>query len=218
MLKYSQIISYDTDKYPFNLVLAKSVFKVPKIDKLHLYWSEKNGGRENSYQDNLNLRSLMQRLPDESLFYRVYHKWVEKVLAPKYGFKIRYSAHPKMRVHLGKTGSVSEFHRDADVTKRDEQINCYLPFTDVFDTNTLWCETSYGLGDYQPLNLRYGEALIWDGGYLEHGTFKNKTDFTRVSCDFRFKFLVPELVKPPWSEILTARDAEKCLKEAMITL
>lgn len=206
MLKYSRVISYDTDKYPFNKVLSTYVFKVPHINKLHIYWSKQNGGRKNSYKDNIKLRKLMQKLPDNSLFYKFYHKWVAEVLAPKYGFKISYSAHPKMRVHLGKTGSVSDFHRDADVTKRDEQINCYLPFTDVFDTNTLWCETSYGLGDYKPLNLKYGEALIWDGGYLEHGTLNNETDFTRVSCDFRFKPFKPELIKYPWSKILVARN------------
>jgi ectoine hydroxylase-related dioxygenase (phytanoyl-CoA dioxygenase family) len=31
-------------------------------------------------------------------------------------------------------------------------------------------------------NLKYGEALIWDGGFLEHGTVRNQTDHTRVAA------------------------------------
>lgn len=212
MLKYSQVIAYDPDKYPFNKLLCAYVFKVPQLNKLHIYWSKKIGSAQISYQDNIKLRKLMQQLPNESVFYQVYHKWVAEVLAPKYGFKVSYSAHPKMRVHLAGTGSVSEFHRDANVTKREDQINCYLPFTDVFDTNTVWCEIDYGKRNYQPINLNYGEAFIWDGGYLKHGTVKNETDFTRISCDFRFKYLEPELVKPPWSDILLGRpDNLECL-------
>ncbi len=205
MLKYAQVVSFATDKYPFDKVLAAYVFKVPELDRLHVYLAKKTGRSQASYEDNLKLRRLMQNLPDDSLFYRVYHKWVKEVIAPKFGYRISYSAHPKMRVHLAGTGCVSEFHRDADVTGRPDQINCYLPFTDVSDTNTVWCESSYGLKDYRPLNLKYGEALIWDGGFLEHGTFPNETSRTRVSCDFRFSVENQERVREPWTEILAGR-------------
>jgi hypothetical protein len=50
----------------------------------------------------------MRQLSDDSLFYKLYHAWIARMVAPKYGLKISYSAHPKMRVHLAGTGSVSE--------------------------------------------------------------------------------------------------------------
>jgi len=206
MPKYSQVISYSTDIYPFSNFLAAAVFNVPTLDQLHLLYSAQAGSRSLCYEDNLKLRGLLQRLPDDSPFYAIYHKWIAELVAPHFGKRISYSAHPKMRVHLAGTGSVSEFHRDADVTGRPDQINCYLPFTDVFETNTVWCENSYGLKDYAPINLRYGEALVWDGGFLEHGTVRNETDRTRVSCDFRFSPSHPERVKEPWSQILAGRD------------
>lgn len=204
MIKNALIISYDTIQYPFDKVLA-SLFKVPELKRLHHYWQMKSAKPAVSYDDNLMLRNKMQQLKDDALFYKVYHRWIIKVVSPHYGGHVSYSAHPKMRVHLAGTGSVSDFHRDADVTGREQQINCYLPFTDVFDTNTLWVETDYGLKDYQPLNLKYGQAILWDGGYLSHGTVKNETGFTRVSCDFRFQPKNPDLVQPPWSEILSGR-------------
>ena len=205
MLKYAQIVSFSINQFPFDKVLAAGVFRVPKLDRLHVDWAEKTRNPEPAYADNLKLRGRMQNLSDDSAFYRIYHAWVASVIAPKFGKRISYSAHPKMRVHLAGTGSVSDFHRDADVTGRSDQINCYLPFTDVFESNTLWCESVYGSRDYQPINLKYGEALIWDGGLLEHGTFRNKTSQTRVSCDFRFSVQNPDLVREPWSKILSGR-------------
>lgn len=208
MLKYAQVISFPTDRYPFDKVLAEDVFKVPRLDCLHVYLAAQAGTNKASYADNLKLRRLMQTLADDSPFYKLYHKWIAELIAPKFGGRISYSAHPKMRVHLAGTGSVSEFHRDVDVTGRSTQINCYLPFTDVFDTNTLWCESAYGWEDYRPINLKYGEALIWDGGFLKHGTFRNATSRTRVSCDFRFSVKNRERVRQPWSDILLGRTEE----------
>jgi hypothetical protein len=205
MHEHAKVLSYDIKKYPFERILSAYVFKVPCLKNLHIYWSKQKGGGKNSYQDNLKLRKVMQRMKEDSPFYKLYHHWIANVLAPHYGYKVGYSAHPKMRVHLAGTGSVSDFHRDADVTRREEQINCFLPFTDVFDTNSLWCEVDYGSKIHEPVNLRYGEALIWDGGYLEHGTVRNETELTRVSCDFRFIYREPELVESPWSDILAGR-------------
>jgi hypothetical protein len=202
MLKYAQVISFATDRYPFDKFLAESIFKVPRLDYLHVSWAERTGRDKASYADNLELRKLMQDLPDDSPFYELYKKWIAEFIAPKFGKRISYSAHPKMRVHLARSGSVSDFHRDADVTGRADQINCYLPFTDVFDTNTLWSESARGLEDYSPLNLKYGEALIWNGGFLKHGTFRNGTNHTRVSCDFRFSVKNRHLVLEPWSNLL----------------
>jgi hypothetical protein len=208
MLKYAQVISFATEQYPFDKVLAATVFKVPRLDGLHVNWAAQSGKSKASYEDNLELRRLMQNLHDDSPFYKLYHKWIADNIAPRFGKRISYSAHPKMRVHLAGTGSVSEFHRDVDVTGRSDQINCYLPFTDVFDTNTLWCESAYGLEDYCPINLKYGQALVWDGGFLKHGTFRNETSHTRVSCDFRFSVRNQQRVVPPWSDILLGRMSE----------
>ena len=205
MRKEFIVISYDIREYPFQQILAKQVFKVPQLSQLHTVWKKQTNKTKLDYQDNLALRNVMQRLPDNSLFYKVYHRWIVKVLAPHYGNKISYSAHPKMRVHLAGTKSVSNFHIDSQVTKRLDQINCYLPFTNVFEGATLWCEVDYGTEKYEPLNLEYGQALLWDGGCLKHGTYANDTTNTRVSCDFRFSYKKPEIVTAPWNQILSSR-------------
>lgn len=205
MIRNAIVIEYDIHKYPFKRVLETQVYRIPDLAKMHRYWKLQKKVNSLDYQDNLRLRKLMQQLPDEVLFYQVYHRWVAQVIAPRFHQKISYTKHPKMRVHLAGTGAVSDFHRDAHITKRDEQINVYLPFTDVAGGATLWCESDYGNRQFEPLDLKYGQALLWDGGYLEHGTVENNTDHTRVSCDFRFHPLLPEQVEAPWKDILSGR-------------
>jgi hypothetical protein len=205
MEEHALVVDYDTDRFPFQRVLATEVFRTARLDQLHVAWRRAAGRDELTYADNLTLRRKMQRLPDDSTFYQLYHAWIATVVARQYGKKISYSAHPKMRVHLAGSGGVSEFHRDADVTGRSDQINCYLPFTDVHGTCSIWSETRYGAGDYESIDLRYGQALFWDGGLLLHGTYPNLTDVTRVSCDFRFHSLRPERVASPWCDVLAGR-------------
>lgn len=199
------LIDYDTRAFPFHALLAARVFHVRRLRQLHEVWRRQTGRAQLAYADNLKLRALLQRMPDDAPFYLLYHRWVRLVLAPLYGGHIRYSAHPKMRVHLAGTGCVSDFHCDAEVTGRDDQINCYLPFTDVYDGCTLWCQQDYGSDDLRPLNLRYGQALVWDGGRLRHGTLRNDTHSTRVSCDLRFSVPHPERGSSPWRDVLAQR-------------
>jgi len=69
--------------------------------------------------------------------------------------------------------------------KNYTDINFYLPFTDTYDTNTIWYETKENLGDYSPMCCNYGELVQWDGTNLSHGNKINITEDTRISIDFR---------------------------------
>lgn len=184
------ILPYDTRSFPFAGLLKRDVFGVRRLDLLHEYVRQRRralGADEAlTLQDNLTLRRLMQDLADDSPFYQLYRHFMYKVLAPAVGRPLSYSSHPKMRVHLPDTPSVSSFHSDVPVTGRIDQVNFWMPFTDVDDTAALWLESSYGRGDYAPVPLRYGEVLIFDGGYLSHGSVPNRTQTTRVSLDMRF--------------------------------
>jgi hypothetical protein len=188
-IKSARLLSYDAGRFPF-AAIAASVFKVRELSLLHEDWIlyNRRRGRQVTlgYADNLRLRSLLQGLKDDALFYRVYHRFVREVVASAFGRSISYSSHPKMRVHLAGTPTVSKWHRDADITGRHEQINVWVPFTNTYEGNSLWIESDYGRGDYMAVPVGYGQALIFDGGFLSHGTVANETDSTRVSLDFRF--------------------------------
>lgn len=184
------LLHYSTREWPFAALLTRDVFKVRQLHRLHAFVLEKKqrlGGKaELTYDDNLKMRQLMQNLPDECPFYRLYHAFMSKVLSPLAGCAISYSSHPKMRVHFAGTSSVSSFHDDVSITGRVDQINLWIPFTDVHGGSSMWIESDYGSGNYVPAIMRYGQALIFDGGYLRHGTHENTTGITRISMDLRF--------------------------------
>ena len=184
------LLPYDTGQFPFAEVLRRDVFRVSRLDLLHEYVRasrRRAGGRDRlTPQDNLMLRGLMQDLPDDSPFYQMYRAFMLHVLAARVGKPLSFSSHPKMRVHLAGTPTVSTFHHDITVTKRIDQVNFWMPFTDVDGTAALWLESDYGRGDFAPRPVRYGEVLIFDGGYLDHGTVANRSSTTRVSLDMRF--------------------------------
>ena len=211
MLRNAQILRYDLAAFPFPVVLECTVFKVQPLAELHQHWrrvkAKRQGTDELGYADNLALRKLMQDLPDDAPLYRLYHRFVRNVVGPVFGGRISYSSRPKMRIHLAGTASVSSWHRDVDVTHRPDQINVFLPFTPCFGGNALWCESGYGARDYCPIELMPGEAYLFDGGYLAHGTVANETEVTRCSLDFRFAVTRAGGVAAPWSRILSGRPA-----------
>lgn len=186
------VLSYDTTRFPFAAVLRRDVFRVQHLERLHQYAASAaraaGGSGQLRSRDNLQARSLMQQLPDDSALLRVYHAFVTSVLAPLVGARISYSNRPKMRVHFPGTGSVSTMHSDVPVTKRSDQVNFWLPFTDVDGSAALWLESDYGRADYAPVPLHYGQALIFDGGYVSHGSVRNVSDVTRISMDMRFAY------------------------------
>ncbi len=185
-------LGYDTERFPFAALLRRDVFGVRSLESLHTEVLAARARRgqhgELRTRDNLAARALVQRLPASAPFFQLYHEFMRLVLAPVAGRSLSYSNRPKVRVHFPGTASVSSFHADAPVTKRVDQINFWLPITDVHDSAALLLETDYGLQDYTPVPLRYGQALIFDGGYLGHGSVLNSTDVTRVSFDMRFGY------------------------------
>ena len=151
-------------------------------------------------------RQLLSDVKDEARFYTLYHAFVKGVISPHFGNKVTYSTHPRFRVHMPNTPSVSAWHRDVDVTGRFDQINAWVPFVDSFDTVTVWVETDYGKQDFAPIPVKYGQVLLFDGGCLWHGSVANETPVTRVSMDLRFAPMRTDLDNPDLG-ILAGRPA-----------
>ncbi|MBD8497324.1 streptomycin biosynthesis enzyme StrG [Paenibacillus arenosi] len=186
------ILRYDTDRFPFAKIISRDVYKVKQLDLLHEFVKSKRkllGMSDHLTQkDNLSAIALFQKSTKESPFYLFYHHFMQKVLSPLVGSSLSYSSLPNMRVHFPGTDSVSSFHHDIVATRRMDQMNCWMPFTDAEGTATLWLESDYGRGDYAPVPVQYGEALIFDGGYLGHGSVPNQSNGTRISLDMRFSY------------------------------
>lgn len=123
-------------------------------------------------------------------FQELYRSFIEDNIKPLYGEKIVYQKIPTFRIAFQNNIAVGEFHKDKayrniDWAEKVREDNFFLPFTDAFDTNTIWVETEEDKGDFYAMECKYGECIQWDGSNLTHGNKINETGKTRVSVDFR---------------------------------
>ena len=114
-----------------------------------------------------------------------YRSFVLELLGDMVSGISSYQSPPSFRFHYcGRSSSV--FHRDRDFGVEDGRINVWVPLTSVWGENSLWLESDIGAKNYKPIVLKLGQALMFDGVNLGHGSTINTTDSTRVSFDFRF--------------------------------
>jgi hypothetical protein len=113
--------------------------------------------------------------------------FMSEVLSPIVGRMRHHQQRPVFRVHLHGSLSISKFHRDREKGQSSSTLNLWLPLTAVWDSNSIWIESTEGANDHRAVSLRLGQALIFEGADLSHGSIPNTTGSTRVSCDIRFR-------------------------------
>jgi hypothetical protein len=174
-------IVYDTEKFPFKEVI-KEMLQVESLEKLHelehydVLEREKDQSTKwhRAYYDNFTEK-----------FYPLYVEFVNH-LKERFGYEeIIYQKIPTFRVHMVENLGVGEWHRDRTYNHGKTEVNFWLPFTDTYDTNTIWMESKEDLEDFMPYSVKYGEVLVFDGANLMHGNKINKTKDSRASIDFR---------------------------------
>ena len=177
--------TYNVNKFPFKEQL-QNIFDISNLSLL-----------------NENIKVLSREKDQSTKYHKLFYKWIRtpnamnlydkfihKNIRPLYDERIVYQAIPTFRVMYPDNIAVGEFHkdkwyRDEDWSLKVKEDNFYVPFTDAFDTNTVWVESEEDKGDFEPINCMYGELVKWDGSNLTHGNKINKTGLTRVSMDFR---------------------------------
>jgi len=177
--------SFDTKKYDFASGL-KSIFSTKNLSNI---------------SNNINIleRATDQSTKHHKLFYQwmqtddfmnMYRAFITEYICPLYQDKIVVQAKPTFRICYPGNKAVGEYHKDRDYRNIDwalkvRELNFFLPFTNAFDTNTIWVESEEDKKDFAPMNCQYGEFIQWDGSNLSHGNKINMTGQTRISIDFR---------------------------------
>lgn len=102
------------------------------------------------------------------------------------GSLLIYQRPPTVRVHMPGRVSPIGLHCDADYPQHEgAEINVWVPLTSCHGSSALWLESAPGAADFAPVELRYGQALIFNGCRCRHYAMANATGATRVSFDFR---------------------------------
>jgi len=98
--------------------------------------------------------------------------------------RLVYQRLPTLRIHFPNNVCTGEFHRDGDYNHPKEEINIVVPLTRSIRTATIHIESGYQKNDHKPVEMEYGQFLIFDSR-LEHGSLPNVENYTRISFDFR---------------------------------
>ena len=169
------ILDFDPKKYKFR-EWACEVLGATCLEKLHK--SDRIKALNRSPTSN-QLSQLFSEIQDS------YHSFILELLRDTFSGISSYQSPPSFRFHYcGRSSSV--FHRDRDFGVEDGRLNVWVPLTNVWGENSLWIESTVGAKNYKPIAMKLGQALIFDGVNLGHGSRINTTDSTRVSFDFRF--------------------------------
>lgn len=136
-------------------------------------------------------------------FLTMYVEFIKKYIKCLYNGSIAYQTFPVPRFVYKNKLNMYECHKDKwyreNTIYSDLQIdNIFLPFTNAFDTNTIWTESVEDKRDFAPINCNYGQFVHWDGCNLLHGNKFNNTNKTRLSIDFRV-YKYKNLLHPDYS-------------------
>jgi hypothetical protein len=174
------IINYDTSRFDFR-AWASLILNVDCLEKIHEQAEAKLSS--NALEQGRIFRSRL--IAGFERFKPVYVYFIRSVIAPICGGVHSYQVPPTFRCHLSHKGT-RVFQDKSDGGNRPDCLNVWIPFTRTWGTNSIWIESENGKGDFSPVELEYGQALIFDGNSLRHGTFLNTTHSSRISMEFRF--------------------------------
>lgn len=185
-----KVINYNTSKFNFKEIIQKSL-NTKTLAFIHknddFVYNEKF---ERKNDQSTHYHKLYYDFSRTDEFQNMYKSFIEEIIKPEFGEEVVYQTIPTFRLHFPGNIAVGEYHRDRNY--RDEkwardvkEVNFFLPFTDAFGTNTIWVESEEDKQDFQPIEVEYGQIVMWDGSNLLHGNKTNEERTTRVSFDFR---------------------------------
>jgi hypothetical protein len=177
--------SFDTVKYNF----AESLCQIFNVSNLSTIKNDIEVLKRENDQSTPHHKLFYEWMETQS-FRDLYDSFIKEYVRPLYSDKIVVQKRPTFRICYPNNIAVGEFHkdkwyRDGDWAVQVKELNFFLPFTEAFDTNTIWVESEEDKKDFAPMNCKYGEFIQWDGPNLLHGNYINQTGSTRISVDFR---------------------------------
>jgi len=179
-------VQYDTDHYDFR-EMVQDHLRVQDLTLVHeIVGIKERAQRARPGNDqHTTAHRRLYRIGED--FMCKYRSFVKNVAAPiVVSGSYLYQRIPTFRIHMPRNKAVGgDWHRDTDYNHPQGEVNFLVTLTRARDSNTIHIESSSGLGDFNPVDLDYGEMLIFDGGSCRHGNVTNTTGLTRVSFDFR---------------------------------
>ena len=173
---------YDTTEFPFKEVV-RDIMDVGNLEQAHKDFKFPHK-LETMKDQNTILHDRFYKAMREPDFSQLYNKFIIEFISKMFDESVLFQKFPSFRVHQPDNVAVGEFHRDSDFGHDAHEVNFWLPFTDAYETNTVWIEDPI-TKKIEAMEVEYGNVARFDGANLNHGNKTNKTGKTRMSIDFR---------------------------------
>ena len=197
-LRQEILLEYDVARYNFPQLVGELLGQGGELSSLHttpegvdfLRGTAQTASRAYAARRNVFDKKFKQvdAFRQGSKLQETYLRFLHEVIVPalerhvEVGNSLLYQAVPNFRCHLPGTGHLLVHrHRDADYHHQPNELNCWLPLTTTFGTNTLWAESQPGQGDFRPFELQPGQCMLFWGHQCEHYTVPNLTDHSSES-------------------------------------
>jgi len=123
-------------------------------------------------------------------FLDTYRRFVRFIQDAIIGEPVVYQRLPSLRIQYPGRTSYGVMHTDREYNHPPEEINIWVPVTEVRGTASMVIESAFGKGDYAPIEMPYGQLVVFDSG-LMHGNVVNDEGYTRMSFDLR---IIPQRI------------------------
>ena len=186
-----KIYSYDTKK--INIIeYLETLYDCNKLNELHFMSKDYNKFRNSSNMLNdreTDLHNIFYNsIKENNEFKYLYCNLIKEIY--DFFFKdedlLIYQSFPSIRIQYDNSVVIPP-HCDSDSLACHPlgEKNFLLPITDMKDTNTIHIESEQNKGDFQPINMEYGNLLYFNGNTCIHFNQENKEKKLRISFDFR---------------------------------
>ncbi len=182
---------YNQEKFPFKEIL-ENLFAIESLELLH-----------NQIKSNKKYNADLGKDSDGK-YHKIFYKEIKEIKSDlrttwELFIKDEIRNHfpnedsiivqklPNIRIHIPNGQAIMRWHCDSDKDHRHPlgEINCIMPFTNMYDSNSVWRESAANKNDFKAFILKFGELVYWNGNTCIHGNKVNDTNITRVSFDFR---------------------------------
>jgi len=179
-------LKYNTDNHPFRTYF-ETLYETRDLEHLHLSSPTYTSDNLQDIETDLHKQFYadIKRNPE---FKRLYCSFVKDIYRHFFPDEetIIYQSFPSVRFQFINNTCVPP-HYDSDEIGRHPlgERNFLVPITSMFRTTRLFIESAPGKGDFDGINMEYGNLFMFNGNRCTHYNQKNAESVIRISLDFR---------------------------------
>lgn len=180
------ILNYDTSKHTF-IEYFRALFNTDELNKLHLKSDEYARNDLMDVETTLH-KTFYSDIKTNKTFKTLYCNLINDIFNELFPNEkaLVYQSFPSIRIQFINNMTVPP-HCDSDSIGKHPigEKNFLLPITEMIKSKRLFIESEPNKGDFQGIDMEYGDLLYFNGNKCIHFNEKNIENTIRISLDFR---------------------------------